>query len=120
MNKPTTLRRRSLLVSLVVLAGLAGTASEWPDAAEFIAGYFWEADPQAPVCEQVTWKKVERDRIPGLCSDARNAAEGVAACVMECLVISAYSEQEAKHVYVYGESLFSHEMRHVKERKVHP
>jgi hypothetical protein len=68
----------------------------------------------------VTWKKVERDRIPGLCSDAQRAVEGIAACVLGCLVISKYSEQEAKHVYVYGESLFSHEMRHVKERKVHP
>jgi hypothetical protein len=102
---------------------VVGTVISLPDlasTAERIAGYLWELDEEAPYCQRVIWRQVSADRLPGLCSGKGKAAEGLAACAMNCLVLSKYSEEEAKRIDSYGESLYDHEARHVLKRRRHP
>jgi hypothetical protein len=49
----------------------------------------------------------------------RAASEGT-SCALGCVVVSRYSENEARHHMIYGESLYDHEARHVLEGLVHP
>lgn len=88
---------------------------------ERVGGYLWVADPGAPHCDGVVWKQVQRDRIPGLCGDAAHAAPEGASCAAGCLVLSPYSERQAKAlVLAGGDTLYRHERRHVLEGLIHP
>jgi hypothetical protein len=71
--------------------------------------YQWEADPSSAKCADVAWHQVDASRIPGLCSDGRTAVHAD-ACVMGCVVVSRFSEDEAKRVLCDGMSLYEHEV----------
>ena len=112
---PGTLRR-ALLASLVVAcaANVACSTVEYRD------GYYWQKDPSAPACREVTWKQVQPERIPGLCGTQATSAGQWYSCSLGCVVVSPFSEEQAKHVPVFRETLYDHEARHVLEGLVHP
>lgn len=113
---PTT-NRRILLVALVavslvaVLSGCAG---------EPIHGYLWAFDPTLPVCTTVLWRQIRPEQAPGLCMERGHAATRATSCAVGCMVLSPYSEQQAKQLDSWGESVYDHEMRHALQRMVHP
>jgi hypothetical protein len=106
-------RRRLVLLALVLPAAAACTYQR-------IGGYLWEFDARMPVCDSVTWHQVAPNQIPGLCSSRGRAASWGSSCAVGCVVISQYSESEAKHRDLWGDTLYDHESRHVLERKAHP
>ncbi len=108
----TTLRRRALLAALVSLAACAAFP---PDS------YVWVPDEAAPQCQAPTWKQVDGSRIPGLCGDFRAQADPNTSCVINCLVISRFSPEEAKQLQVRdGRSLYEHEVEmHAMRRLKH-
>jgi hypothetical protein len=81
--------------------------------------YHWVADENAPHCTAVVWKRVAVERIPGLCYGHGHAATPDTTCAMGCVVVSPYTEKEAKRLDVDGESLYRHEARHVLGRMKH-
>jgi hypothetical protein len=107
-------RSSVIAATCFLLSGCAG-------ATLGIAGYLWEPDPTSPECGKVIWRQVDRARIPGLCMDSagREAREGT-SCALGCVVVSQYSEAEARRRMLFGESLYDHEARHVLEGLVHP
>lgn len=110
------LLRRSLLASLVIAAG-----SQLPGCmGEPIHGYLWAFDPSQPVCKTLLWKQIRPDQAPGFCSNNGYAAPQFTSCAINCMVLSPYSEAEARSIDVWGETLYAHESRHVLQRMVHP
>jgi hypothetical protein len=109
-----TARRRLLLSSAVLFCGLNACTYER------IGGYLWEFDASMPVCKEVTWHQVAPNRIPGLCGNEARAAAYGTSCAIGCVVVSQYSEAQAKHIDLWGDTLYAHERRHALERKVHP
>ena len=108
----TTLRRRALLVALVVLTACAVYP---PDS------YVWAPDDAAPQCEAPIWKQVDASRIPGLCGNFRAQADPDTSCVINCLVISRFTPEEARRLVVRdGRSLYEHEVEmHAMRRLKH-
>lgn len=101
-----TYLRRAFTGSLVLL-----TASWLPGCGTFGA-YQW-LPSQYPKCDSITWKQVTPDRLPGLCGDGKDShsAGPRTSCVLGCLVVSPFSEDEAKHIYTAdGNSIWNHEV----------
>jgi hypothetical protein len=78
--------------------------------------YAWRFDEKRTICPAVTWVQVTRDRIPGLCSHNGEAAAPDVSCNVGCVVISAYTADEAKRLPSWEEGVthYDHEMRHTK------
>lgn len=107
--------RRILLTALVLIClmwVLAGCATEH---------YHWTKGPE--VCHAApVWHQVNCSQMRGLCGSSRDAGlcgpDVPDACVIGCLVISAFSEPQAQWIETRdGESLYDHEMRHVHGEK---
>jgi hypothetical protein len=106
-------------LALLLLA--AGCTAYGVGDEKYVGGYWWVADPQAPYCARVEWKQVARERIPGLCNASARAARHGLSCAIGCLVLSPYSEREARRVALPdGDTLYRHEARHVLRGWVHP
>ncbi len=106
--------RRLILLSLVAICALnlAGCAS--------FDHYQWHADPTMPVCAEVRWVQVEASRTKGLCADQTGQAPAMTSCVLGCVIVSPYSESEAKVLMVQdGLTLYKHERKHTDERMQH-
>jgi hypothetical protein len=74
-----------------------------------------------PDCPKVTWVQVARDATPGLCIGRDGAAAPGTSCVLGCVVVSPYSEQQAKALDVWGISLYAHEVDwHIRRKLRHP
>jgi hypothetical protein len=103
--------RRLLLLFLVALT--ACTAFE---------RYQWEVDPISPPCQSVVWKQVARDRVPGLCGNAKRAAAAHTSCALSCVIVSPYSEAQAHSIFLPdGDSLWTHEVvKHALGGLKHP
>jgi hypothetical protein len=109
---PTALRR-FFTCSVACALGVSCTS-------EHIGGYLWQYDAAQPVCKDATWHQVAPNQIPGFCSSRGRAASYGTSCALGCVVISQYSEAQAKHIDLWGDTLYDHERRHVLDRKVHP
>ena len=113
MKDISLLKRRALLASLVLAAGCTVLNTEH--------GYAWEADPTAPDCPQYVWKQVAAERVPGLCGDTTRAASVNTSCALGCIVISRFSEEQARHIDLWGQSLRDHEVEYHNRKKLrHP
>jgi hypothetical protein len=101
--------RRALLLSLVLATACASF------------DYQWVFDPFMPECEEVTWKQVPKSSLKGLCSDGTTAADKADACALGCVVVSRFSESEAKRVRERGgKTLYAHEVHdHIEMRSRH-
>ena len=112
---------RHRLVCRALYAAATCALAGCVDSTLRIGGYLWEKNPSAPVCETVIWRQVDRSRIPGLCMDSvQGAAPEGASCALSCVVVSPYSESEARRRMIFGDSLYDHEARHVLEGLAHP
>lgn len=105
----------SALAALIILFAATRCAKAEPVE---IAGQMWEPWPEAPVCERVVWVKKEWAEIRFACGAF--ACAGPSSAIPACHVFSGYSEEEARSVMAYGESLYQHEARHILERLRHP
>ncbi len=103
--------RRILLISLV-LAALYLLAGCMSLTAHYEGGSWWE--PDGPFCRKTVWQQVSADRAPGLCSANGTAATERTSCALGCVVISPYSEDEARQIDMGGMSLWAHEMKHTR------
>lgn len=114
-----TLLRRAFLVTLVL-----GTAYLCFGCAGFPAGGYRWVESDRPKCTgQVTWKQVYGGRERGLCAgkDFDQARAGTSCVIGACLVISPYSEEQAKRIDLWGMSLWEHEVEmHARRGLVHP
>jgi hypothetical protein len=101
--------RRAFLLSLVLATACASF------------DYQWVFDPLMPECEAVRWVKVEKTALKGLCSDGSTGADKADACVLGCVVVSRFSESEAKRVRERGgRTLYAHEVHdHIEMRSRH-
>jgi hypothetical protein len=110
---------RQILCALVLFAGVATLLMS--GCAGFSAGgYRWVEGGRK--CEQVTWKQVYEGREQNLCmgQDYRPASAGT-SCAIGCLVISPFSEEQAKRIDLWGMSLWTHEVEmHAKRGLLHP
>jgi len=114
MKRSGLATRSAMIALLLVTQGCA-------DSTYRIGGYLWTPDPSSPTCEKVVWRQVEPPRVPGLCMDLEGRVPSdKTSCALGCVVISQFSEDEARRRMIYGESLYEHEARHVLERLVHP
>jgi hypothetical protein len=95
--------RRAFLLSLVLATACASF------------DYQWVFDPLMPECETVTWKQVPKSSMKGLCDGEADA------CVLGCLVVSRFSEDEAKRIRERGgKTLYAHEVHdHIEMRSRH-
>lgn len=75
--------------------------------------YQWATSDKFPVCKEVPiWKQVPNIR--GLCSTQGKASHHAACVLGECLIVSIYSEQEARLLPLDGMTLYTHEIKHTK------
>ncbi len=104
MHHRSTAARRTAPWLLFVLVAATGCAAV--DDRPFL----WVPDTTARLCVHPVWRQVSRDRIPGLCGDTHHASSQDATCVLDCVIVSPYSEEEARRLTVRdGRTLYEHE-----------
>jgi hypothetical protein len=101
---------RAAFAALSLAAGCAAVGL--PGDVKLIHGYAWRFDSTMPVCASLTWEHGSFEEMRSRC--------GNAACAVGCKVLSPYTEEQARSMMAYGESLYNHEARHVFGRMRHP